>query len=341
MSATIKDVAKKAKVSITTVSMVLNNNPKISEATRQKVLKAIQELNYYPRRMARGLVSRKTGNIGFILTEDHFSRHEPFYTRIFLGTEFEARELEYYILLTTVPPDFKPNSRLPRFILERNVDGIILAGKVPHALMQCIQQRDIPVVFVDYFLPDENYPAVLIDNISGGLLATQHLIKCGRQRIGFIGGDIQHPSIYDRYQGYQRALEQNGIPGQETLVVVDEPYPDRQSGYRAMEKLIRRAPDVDAVFACNDAMALGALQCLKEKGKKIPQDIALIGFDDVEADLTVDPSLSTIRVNKEELGIQAIRLMIEILNSSKPISRKILVPVELVARESTCIPEEV
>ncbi len=336
MSATIKDVAKRAKVSISTVSLVINNNPRISESTRQRVLKAIRDLNYYPRRAARGLVSHKTGNIGFILTEDHFSRHEPFYTRIFLGTEFEARELEYYILLTTVHPDFKPTSRLPRFILERNVDGVIFAGKVPDPLIQLIEARGIPVVFVDYHPPQGSYPAVLIDNVSGGILATQHLIDCGRRRIGFLGGDFEHPSIYDRYQGYRQALERNLIPFKDQLVVTDEPYPDRVSGYQAMGKLLAKAPDVDAIFACNDAMALGALQYLKEKHRNVPEEISIMGFDDVEADLTVDPRLSTIRVNKEELGIQAIRLMIEILNSNRKLPRKILVPVELIERESTC-----
>ena len=125
--ATIKDVAKKAGVSIATVSLVIHNHERISSATRNKVQKIIKELNYHPIRSARGLVSRTSGNIGFIVTDDLFSRSEPFYTKIFLGTEFQARENEYYILLTTIPS----KNKIPRFILERNVDGIILAGKIP------------------------------------------------------------------------------------------------------------------------------------------------------------------------------------------------------------------
>ena len=131
MSPTIKDVAQKAGVSIATVSLVINGNARITPETKKKVLKAIKELDYHPSRSARGLVSNSTNNIGFILTDDHFLKTEPFYTRIFLGTEFAARHKEYYILLTTIDSNFKEQDPLPRFILERSVDGVIIAGKVP------------------------------------------------------------------------------------------------------------------------------------------------------------------------------------------------------------------
>ncbi len=121
---TIKDVAKAANVSIATVSLVLHNNERISRETKKRVLKSIKQLNYHPFRSARGLVSRKTGNIGFILTEEHFLRTEPFYTKIFLGTEFEARTNDYYVLLATVNSSFSKGDTLPRFILERNFDRI-------------------------------------------------------------------------------------------------------------------------------------------------------------------------------------------------------------------------
>ena len=135
MATTIKDVAKRAGVSTATVSLVVHNHNRISAKTRARVLKAIRELDYHPSRSARGLVSKQSGNIGFILRDDHFSRSEPFYTKIFLGTEFQAREDEYYILLTTVPATYATGDPLPRFVLERNVDGVILAGAVPGSLV--------------------------------------------------------------------------------------------------------------------------------------------------------------------------------------------------------------
>ena len=144
MTTTIKDVANHAKVSIATVSLVVHNNKRISAATRTKVLKSIKKLNYHPSKSAQSLVNQKTGNIGFILTDDHFLRTEPFYTRIFLGIEFQARSSDYYVLLETVKSNYSPVDELPRFVREKNVDGIIIAGKVPDLLIEEICSYNIP-----------------------------------------------------------------------------------------------------------------------------------------------------------------------------------------------------
>ncbi|RMH76216.1 MAG: LacI family transcriptional regulator [Calditrichaeota bacterium] len=335
MAVTIKDVAKRANVSPATVSLVIHNNKRISPETRARVLRAIKELNYHPSRSARGLVSRQTGNIGFILRDDHFTKSEPFYTKVFLGTEFQAREDEYYILLTTVHSDFRESDPLPRFVLERNVEGIILAGKIPGSLITGLETYKLPMVFVDYVPPEGNYPMVLIDNISGGREATRHLIDLGHRRIAFIGGDFEHPSIRERFQGYRMALEDAGIPIDPALIVTDEPNTDRACGYQAAEKLFRQTDAVSAVFACNDAMAIGLLRYCRTHGISVPDQLSLVGFDDVESDLLVDPPLSTMRVPKEELGIQAMRLMVEMLKSQTIKPKKVLVPVELVVRGSS------
>ncbi len=335
MSITIKDVAKKANVSVATVSLVVNNHKRISKQTKTKVNKAIKELNYYPSRAARGLVSKNTGNIGFILTEDHFLRSEPFYTRIFLGSEFEARQNEHYILLTTIPSDFTNEDRLPRFVLERNVSGIIIAGKVPNELIAKLEKFDLPVAFVDYLPLNKKYPVVMIDNISGGMLATQHLINIGHKKIGFIAGDIDHPSISNRFLGYKMALENAHIKYDPNYYVTDETYPARENGYNAAKKLLKKNKNITAIFASNDAMAIGVMQYLKEKNLKVPDDISLIGFDDVEADLSLDPPLTTVKVPKIEMGIEAMRLMTDILKNKTKSPKKVLVPVELVIRKST------
>lgn len=336
MPSTIKDVAKKAGVSIATVSLVLHDNKRISPATRKKVKNAITKLNYHPTRSARGLVSRTSGNIGFILTEDHFSRSEPFYTKIFLGTEFQARENEYYILLTTIPSKNGSTTYIPRFVLEKNVDGIVLAGKVPQNFVDKLINFNIPLVFVDYLPSEGKFPAVMIDNFDGGYRATNHLIQCKHTKIAFIAGDINHPSISERYKGYKAALENAQIPVDNKRVVIDEAYPSRESGYNALKKLTNCTEDFSAIFACNDAMAIGALQYLKEHGIRVPQDISIIGFDDVEADLSIDPPLTTMAVPKVDMGIEAIKLMLDILYKKSTIPRKVLMPVKLIIRKSTC-----
>ncbi|HEX3074238.1 MAG TPA: substrate-binding domain-containing protein [Ignavibacteriales bacterium] len=146
---------------------------------------------------------------------------------------------------------------------------------------------------------EKKYPVVLIDNISGGQTATQHLIDYGHTSIGFIGGDIEHPSINDRFLGYKMALEKAGIKFDPSLCVVDEDYPARENGYRAAKKLLK-SNKITAIFTCNDAMALGVMQYLKENNYRIPEDISLAGFDDVESDMFLDPPLTTVKVLKME-----------------------------------------
>jgi len=336
MSVTIKDVARKAEVSVATVSLVIHNNQRISPETKRKVLRAIKSLDYHPTRSARGLVSKRSGNIGFILTDDHFSRSEPFYTKIFLGTEFEAREEEYYVLLTTISAKYHAETTLPRFILEKNVDGIILAGKIPELFIKNLRKYNIPLVFVDYYPPRGSFPVVLIDNISGGFKATSHLILCQHKKIAFVAGDTEHPSITERFQGYKMALEKSNIPFDSNVVVIDEPYTGRENGYSAAKKLLRQSDKISAIFAGNDAMAIGVLQYLKEQKIRVPQDISLIGFDDVESDLSIDPALTTVKVPKVDMGIEVMRLMSAILNNKLQTPRKVLMPVEVVVRNSTC-----
>jgi len=336
MASTIKDVAKKAGVSIATVSLVIHNNNRISYKTRKKVQKIIKELNYHPTHSARGLVSRTSGNIGFILTDDHFSRSEPFYTKIFLGTEFQAREKEYYILLTTIHSTNGSKDKIPRFVLERNVDGIIIAGKIPQDFLDKLSNFNLPLVFVDYLPKQNQFPAVMIDNIEGGYRATEHLINCGHKKIAFIAGDINHPSISERFQGYKNALETSRLPYDSQRLVIDEIHPSRENGFSATEKLLNRSNDFSAIFACNDAMAIGALQCLKDHHIMVPGDISIIGFDDVESDFSIDPPLTTIAVPKEDMGIEAVKLLLELISKKPSIPRKVIMPVNLVVRKSTC-----
>ncbi|MDZ7400396.1 MAG: LacI family transcriptional regulator [candidate division KSB1 bacterium] len=334
MNPTIKDVAQRAGVSLSTVSLVLNRKKNVSEETAKRVQQAIKELDYHPQRSAQGLASKKSGNIGFILTSDHFSRAEPFYTKIFLGSEFEARKHNYYILLTTVEQDFHRKC-IPRFLLERNVDGVILAGRVPDGLISYVEQMDLPLIFIDYFPANGNYPAVLIDNTFGAKQAVKHLIDKGHRQIAFIGGDISHPSIQDRFLGYKQALEEASIPFNENLAVVDEDYPGDKNGYSAMCKLRKRKASFTAVFAANDAMAFGCMKCLKEKGIRVPDQVALVGFDDVDVSWQMDPQLTTIRVNKEDMGALAVKNLVDLISSHKKSLGKILVPVELVVRNSS------
>ena len=245
-----------AGCSLSTVSLVINNRGYVSEETRARVLKVVDELGYHPTRSARGLASKTSGNIGFILREDHFSRAEPFYTRVFLGAEFAARDHRFYIILTTIGKQFSPAEDLPRFLLERNVDGVIVAGRVHPRFLEQLDGFGLPVILVDFELKRRRYPAVLIDNRGGARAAVNHLLGLGHREIAFVGGDITHPSLRERLEGYRESLEEHGIPVQEHLIDIAESESALTSGAHAMARLLSHHARPTAVFAANDAMAV-------------------------------------------------------------------------------------
>lgn len=332
---TIKDVARRAKVSVSTVSLVINNNGYVHEKTREKVLRAVEEVGYYPSRNARGLASRTSGNFGFILQEDHFSQAEPFYTKIFLGAEFEARSHDYYILLTTVSKQCKLKDETPRFLLERNVDGVIIAGKINEKLVDYIDKMGIPVVLVDYDLKGMGVSSVLIDNRGGVRQAILHLVQGGHKSIGFIGGDLEHPSIMERFSSYKETLLENGIAVEERIVSCDEPDTRFENGFNAAKKIFELGSRPTAIFAANDAMAIGCMQYLKQQELSVPNEVALVGFDDIELCTHVEPSLTTVGVPKDEMGKLAVQRLVDVVKSKSRTIVTIRVPVELVIRNST------
>lgn len=332
---TIRDVARKAGLSLSTVSLVINNRGYVSPETRESVLKIVRELSYHPTRSARGLASKTSGNIGFILSEEHFSQAEPFYTRIFLGTEFEARDHNYYILLTTVGNQFDPDQHVPRFLLERNVDGIIIAGKVNEKLIAYIDSLGLPIVLVDYELKRTRHSAVLIDNWRGGTLAVEHLLSLGHRKIAFLGGDIRHPSLTDRYEAYRNALRQAGVTSDEAYAITDEQETSVDAGTSAAGRLLASGAKPTAIFAANDAMAIGCMRHLKARGLRIPQDVAVVGFDDIDVSSHVEPHLTTVRVLKEEMGKVAVQRVVDSINAKTRTVVTTHVPVELIVRDST------
>jgi LacI family transcriptional regulator len=332
---TIRDVARKAGLSLSTVSLVINNRGNVSPETRASVQKVIRELSYHPTRSARGLASKTSGNIGFILSEEHFSQAEPFYTRIFLGTEFEARDHNFYILLTTVGDQFDPDVYVPRFLLERNVDGIIVAGKVNEKLISYIDSLGLPIVLVDYEMKRSRHSAVLIDNWRGATLAVEHLLALGHRKIAFLAGDIQHPSLTSRYEAYQHTLRQAGVLLEDSFEITDERETSIEGGALAAERLFTSGARPTAIFAANDAMAIGCMRYLKSRGMSIPGDVAVVGFDDIEMSSHIEPHLTTVRVLKEEMGKIAVQRVVDGINAKTRVVVTTHVPVELIVREST------
>ena len=338
---TIKDVAAAAKVSISTASLALNDKDYVSTATRARVLAAAKRLGYVARPAARQLARRETGNIGFVLRADHFTRSEPFYTHVFLGTEFEADRKDRYVLLATIPEAYIPGEHTPRFLRERNVDGVLVAGKVDPGLLREVDIAGLPVVLIDFEM--DNAPAVVVDNQTGARAAVEHLLGLGHRRIAFLGADMEHPGLQGRLDGYRLALNAAGISIDKTLVIAEPGgSPDGETGKRLGERVITMKPRPTAVFCVNDALALGVMDTALQNGLSLPESLSIAGFDDVGSARSAVPSLTTVRVYKEQLGELAIRYLSELIEGEWDESDRynrgshdIKVPTQLVVRDST------
>ncbi len=338
MKPTIKEIAESAGVSQATVSLVLNKRPGVSTETRKRVQDTITELNYVPKRSASQLARQQTGNIGFIIWEDHFSEIEMFYSQCFLGMELATRDSDYYILLTTVKLDFNTRTDLPRFLRYDDVDGVVLAGRVPHNLIKLLEKRKIPFVLLDYEVPGKNHHKVLIDNYKGAYTAVQELVNCGKKHIGYVGGSADHPSIKERYRAYLAASQDYGfaVNGDSSeLVFSINTEITREIGIAGIRELLDKDVELDAVFCANDTLAFGVLEELKRRRISVPSEIAVVGFDDIYAARFHSPPLSSIHVPKMDLGKEAYKLLLEIISDPTRIPQTRTIGVECICRETT------
>lgn len=338
MGITIKDISQIAGVSTSTVSLIISGKGYVSDETREKVQKIIDEYNYRPLRSARQLASNKTGNIGFIISDVHLSRSEAFYSRILLGAELEARNYDAYLLLSTVRAGLEVPRDIPRFLRGRDIDGVIVAGSVPHDLIRYILKENIAAVLIDFKVVNLKIDTVFMDNRSGIHQAVEHLVKQNIRQIGFIGRSNYHLSIRERFEGYQTGMEENGLGdiaiNKDYYYLIDDET-STEIGAKGISSVLKSASDLGAVICVNETTALGCLQQLREQRKRIPEDIAVIGFDDNYYASVMHPPLSSIYVPKVEMGMAAIKLLMERIENRKQLCQTRVTQVELVVRESS------
>jgi len=333
--ATSKDVAELAGVSRTTVSFVLNKvqDVHISQETRRRVLEAARQLNYYPNAAARSLASRQAGAIGLILCQS--SEHiiaDPFLPGFILGLGEAIRERGFHLLIQAVEDVNQPDTYL-HLVHTKRIDGAIISGP-RHGDQQLFQllKDGFPVVLHGQIDSPEPY-YVDVDNIKGALLAVRHLIGLGYRQIALItNAPLQYTASADRHHGYRTALEEAGLAYNENLVR----YAcfTAESGYQAMNHLLATGTKPEAIFAASDLVAMGAMLSLRRHGLAIPQDIALVGFDDVPLAGYIEPPLTTVRLPTYDLGWQTGDLLIRLIQGNPPAQKGILLETELVIRES-------
>ena len=324
MGITIKDIAERAKVAPSTVSRALNSRGRMSKATRERICQIARELDYYPNINAKGLATNKTGNIGIVINKRHRPFLSSFYGMIIMGVEEEAENQGYHLIFSTT--DGGPS--LPRCVKERRIDGLILMGcDICKDLI--LSLKDTPLVLVDNHLEGVN--SIAIDNIGGAYKAVEYLITLGYRKIGFIAERFSDLSFWERFAGYKLALEDHGIEYGADLVAEGLTRPDH--GYVAMKKLLEReAPP--AVFAANDSTAVGAIKAIKEEGLKVPDDIAVVGFDDGVVAPHTDPPLTTVRVFRKRMATTAAKRLIELIENPDQPAIGLKLPTKLVIRQS-------
>ncbi|MBP2195749.1 MULTISPECIES: ribose operon transcriptional repressor RbsR [Pantoea] len=328
--ATMKDVARLAGVSTSTVSHVINNNRFVSEQVREKVEQAIRTLNYAPSALARSLKINQTRTIGMLLT----ASSNPFYSEVVRGVENSCYERGYSLILCNTEGDEERMNRSLETLLQKRVDGLLIMCTETHLPSADILNRypSIPMVMMDW-APFEGRGDIIQDNaLLGGELATQHLIDRGYRRIACIAGPQDKTPARLRLDGFHKAMSGSGLPVLPGYVV-DSDF-EFQGGFNAMNQLLTLDPLPEAVFTSNDAMAVGVYHALFQAGLRVPQDIAVMGYDNIELSRYLTPPLSTIHQPKDELGELAIDTLIHRMSDPDASQQTLVLTPELVERGS-------
>ncbi|PKL91431.1 MAG: hypothetical protein CVV21_07555 [Candidatus Goldiibacteriota bacterium HGW-Goldbacteria-1] len=329
MSITIKDVAKKVGVTATTVSMVIRNDPRISDKTKEKVLKAVKEMNYYPNQIGRSLVKGKTNVIA--VASSMF--YGPFKIDIFNGIDTGVVETDYTTLHFSARAD-QEAELLKEIVYGRRADGVIAINmRTEKETLQAYNDTGLPIVFVEETF--DGFAGVKGDSFKGAYKATERFIKTGKKNIGLISAVYTHLScVTDREKGFMQALADNGLKYDESKTLRSAAY-NFQEGQDLMDKIINDKMQVDAVFcSAGDLVAMGMIKRAKEKGVKIPDDIAIIGYDGLDTGSLVTPSLTTLKQPVVDMGRAAFD-MLKKLMEEKNVKKEIKVfEPELIIRES-------
>jgi DNA-binding LacI/PurR family transcriptional regulator len=327
---TIADVAARAGVSIATVSRVINSTNLVSEETSARVFQAVQELDYQPHAAARSLASRRTKTIGLILTEIGGN----FFSPLLRGIEAVTREAGYDLLILSTQGQAHTDRNHPLPLSSRNTDGLLVfANTLNETELRRQHALGFPIILLHQTPPEGvEIPCVTVENKDGACKIISHLIEIhGRRRIAFLAGPPGAEDSSWREMGYREALAQHDIPVDENLIL--QGSFNQVSARQAIHQILSMSLECDAIFAADDESAIGALSALREAGLRVPEDIALVGFDDMDVSQYLTPPLTTVRAPTEQVGVQAARQLIHLIQSGEADSLTLL-PTEVIVRHS-------
>lgn len=331
MRVTIKDIAKSANVSTTTVSKVINNKvDDISKATIDKVKKVIKEQNYTPNSLARSMITKKTKTVGLIIPDIR----NPFFTDLVRGAEDIANERGYNLFFCNTDDDLSKEIKYINTLIEKQVDGIALAGSANrNPKIEKDININVPLVTLDRNVYFSKVKGIIeINNFKGAYEATTHLINLGHRDILLLIGSQDLKTSKDRLKGYKEALKDNNIKINENNIKIGT-Y-DKEFGKKIIDDLKGKL-SATAIFCGNDLIAIGAIKSLKEQGYKVPEDVSIVGFDDIYISSLLTPALTTVHQPSYKIGYTAVKLLINTLENKCTSNKTIIIEPELVIREST------
>jgi len=329
---TLEDIGELAGVSRSTVSRVVNDHPNVSDDVRERVLEVIQATGYHPNVAARTLASHRSWMIGLVLPHSVSAFFaDPYFPRLAQGIAQACNQYEYTLGLFLVGSKEDEEKIYPRISRKGFLDGILIqAGQIGDQLIDRLIDTSLPLVVVGRPFQTENVSFIDIDNNVSAYNAVSHLIRLGCKRIGTIAGLPGSTVSIDRKDGYLKALAERGRSVDESLIV-DSDFTEA-GGYFAMQQILHAQPD--AIFAASDLMAIGAMRAVRDAGLKIPQDIAFVGFDDIPPATQHDPQLTTVRQPIIQFGINAVEILIDLIENGVKPARRIILDTELVIRDS-------
>ncbi len=323
---TIRQIAEVAGVSVNTVSRALNGKPDVNENTRQRVLEIAKELGYVPNRSALSLKKQKTHIVG-VIVEDNAN---PFWAEVLKGVESAAKSHGYHVILVNTSRDYQEEVEGIQMLLERRVDGLLIApNQEKYDDLFELKRLKVPFVIMGRHvkeLEDIGVPMVYSDEVRGGYIATKHLIERGCKRIAFVGAQSYNTASQERCEGYRKALTEAGMEVNENLIKTGGI--EIEGGYKTVMELLKKGQQFDGIFAYNDLMAFGVLKALKESNLRVPDDIKVIGYDDIAYSSIINPSLTTMKMRKKLIGERSFNLLFEL-------EEKIVLNTDLIQREST------
>ena len=330
----LSDIAEKLNLSLTTVSRALNNHSEVSTKTKEIVKRAADEMGYVPNKFARNLALKKSHLIGLVYIDNHeFNFYQSFSFEVIAGVRNYFGSTPYDLIIVPGRQKNKEGESLKKICYSRGIEGLFVVGvSIDDPYIDELKEDFVPAVIVDYPLLTKKVSYIQSNNIKGCSLAVKHLVSKGHSRIAFINGHNQAAISSIRLEGYIIALENNALPFDQSLVMAGD-YSEK-SGYDAVKKLLENKADFSAVFAASDLMAVGAIKAISENGLKIPDDIAVIGFDDILLAEYSSPSLTTVRQHKFDLGYKGSKELIKMIEYPDYIPKRKRIDVELVIRDS-------